>query len=105
MNNALHFVDIIAKAQSKKERSLTKSEIDKKHEERMLRKAEAESQREKYEQLQKEIKPDFTPQDGWSVAKSFAGSFNQNGQIPYDLLQQLVTVDGEGKEVYTDLHK
>jgi hypothetical protein len=37
--------------------------------------------------LQKEIKPDFTPPDGWSVARSFAGSFNQNGQIPYDLLQ------------------
>lgn len=104
MNNALHFVDVIARAQSKKERALTKEEINKKEADQKLKKEELERQKIDKEREQSNIKPDFTPPEGWSVASSFAHSFNQNGQIPYDLLQQLVTTDTEGNSVYTDLH-
>lgn len=99
MNNALHYIDTIAREQSKQTRSLTRSEIE-------------EKQRKKREQLKAQelrnepdnTKPEFTPPDNWSIAKAFAYSFNQNGQIPYDLLQQLVTQDDNGNSVYTDLH-
>lgn len=104
MNNALHFVDVIARAQSKKERALTKEEINKKEADKKLKKEELERQKNQKEIEQRNIKPDFYPQDGWSVANSFAYSFNQNGQIPYNLLQQLVTQDDDGNPVYTELH-
>lgn len=104
MQYALGYVNLIATEQSKKERSLTNSEIAKQEEAEKLRKAELERQRLEKEEAQRNVKPDFTPQDGWSVASSFAHSFNQNGQIPYDLLQQLVTQDDNGNSVYTDLH-
>lgn len=104
MQYALGYVNLIATEQSKKERSLTKSEIAKKEEDKKRKKEELEQQRAAKEEAQRNIKPDFTPQDGWSVAASFAHSFNQNGQIPYDLLQQLVTQDDKGNSVYTDLH-
>lgn len=104
MNTALHFVDVIAKEQSKKERTLTKSEIAKQEEAKKREKIELEKQKEKREAIQSTTKPIFEPQNGWSVANAFAYSFNQNGQIPYDVLQQLVTTDEEGNPVYTDLH-
>lgn len=104
MNNALHYVDIIAKEQSKKTRALTQSERTKQEEDKKLKQAELERQKAEQETIQKNTKPDFNPPEGWSVAASFAHSFNQNGQIPYDLLQQLVTTDAEGNSVYTDLH-
>ena len=104
MNNALHYVDVIAKEQSKKTRSLTKSEIATKQENERLRQLEIQRQRAEAEAAQRDVKPDFDPQSDWSVALSFAHSFNQNGQIPYDILQQLVTVDENGNPVYTDLH-
>lgn len=104
MNIALHFVDVIAKEQSKKERALTKSELATKEEEKKRKQSELERQRIEREDAQRNIKPAFTPPDGWNVATSFAHSFNQNGQIPYDLLQQLVTTDSDGNPVYTDLH-
>ena len=105
MNNALHYIDIIAREQSKKNRSLTEYEINKKKAEDELKKLELARQKEAYEKLQENTKPDFIHPDGWNVAKSFTGFFNQNGQIPYNLLQQLVTVDDQGNEVYTDLYK
>lgn len=105
MSNALHYVDTIATAQSKKERSLTKTEIAKQEEAKKLKKAELERQKAEQIQKQNNVKPDFNPTEGWSVAAAFAHSFNQNGQIPYNLLQQLVTTDKEGKEVYTDLYQ
>lgn len=104
MNNALHYVDVIAKEQSKKTRSLTQSEIAAKQENERLRQLEIQRQRAEAEAAQRNVKPDFDPQSDWSVALSFAHSFNQNGQIPYDVLQQLVTVDKNGNPVYTDLH-
>ena len=104
MNNALHYVDVIAKEQSKKTRSLTQSEIAAKQENERRRQLEIQRQRAEAEAAQRDVKPDFDPQNGWSVALSFAHSFNQNGQIPYDLLQQLVTMDENGNPVYTDLH-
>jgi hypothetical protein len=45
MNNALHFVDVIARAQSKKERALTKEEINKKEADQKLKKEELERQK------------------------------------------------------------
>lgn len=104
MNNALHYVDVIAKEQGKKTRSLTQSEIAAQQENERLRQQEIQRQRVEAEAAQRDVKPDFDPQSGWSVALSFAHSFNQNGQIPYDILQQLVTVDENGNPVYTDLH-
>ena len=104
MQYALGYVNLIATEQSKKERSLTKSEIAKKEEDKKRKKEELARQRAEKEDLQHNTKPDFTPQDGWSVAASFAHSFNQNGQIPYDLLQQLITQDDKGNSVYTNLH-
>lgn len=104
MNYAKGFVNLIATEQSKKERSLTKSEIAKKEEDKRRKKEELARQKAEKEELQRNTKPDFTPQDGWNVALSFAHSFNQNGQIPYDVLQQLVTTDDAGNAVYTDLH-
>lgn len=104
MNNALHYVDVIAKEQSKKTRSLTQSERTKQEEDKKLKQAELERQRSEQVTAQQNTKLDFTPPEGWSVAASFAHSFNQNGQIPYDILQQLVTTDEEGNSVYTDLH-
>lgn len=104
MNNALHYVDVIAKEQSKKTRSLTQSEIAAKQENERLRQLEIQRQRAEAEAAQRNVKPDFDPQSDWSVALSFAHSFNQNGQIPYDILQQLVTTDENGNPVYTDLH-
>lgn len=104
MNTALHFVDVIAREQSKKERTLTKSEITKQEEVKNREKLELERQKAEREAIQNTTKPVFEPQDGWSVANSFAYSFNQNGQIPYDVLQQLVTINEEGNPVYTDLH-
>lgn len=97
MNNVLHFIDIIAKEQSKKTRALTQSEIDQQKKNKNHKKSEEETNK-------RNIKPDFNPQENWSVANSFAYSFNQNGQIPYDILQQLVTTDEEGNLVYTDLY-
>lgn len=104
MNNALHYVDVIAKEQSKKTRSLTQSEIAAKQENERRRQLEIQRQRAEAEAVQRDVKPDFDPQSGWSVALSFAHSFNQNGQIPYDILQQLVTTDESGNPVYTDLY-
>ena len=103
MNNALHYVDIIAKELSKKPRALTKTEIAKQEKDKELKKIELE--RKKSEAPKEEEKPKFEPASGWSVAKAFAHSFNQNGQIPYDLLQQLVTTDESGNAVYENLHK
>lgn len=104
MNNALHYVDVIAKEQSKKTRSATQSEIAAKQENERLRQREIQRQRAEAEAAQRDVKPDFDPQSDWSVALSFAHSFNQNGQIPYDILQQLVTTDENGNPVYTDLY-
>lgn len=104
MNNALHFVNVIATEQSKKTRTLTQSEINTKEEEKRAKKAEVERQRAEQEAIQRNTKPTFTPPEGWNIATAFAHSFNQNGQIPYDLLKQLVTVDDSGNPVYTDLH-
>lgn len=103
MSNALHYVDIIAKELSKKPRALTKTEIAKQEKDKELKKIELE--RKKSEAPKEEEKPKFEPASGWSVAKAFAHSFNQNGQIPYDLLQQLVTTDESGNAVYENLHK
>lgn len=104
MNNALHFVNVIATEQSKQTRSLTKSELAAKKAEETHKKEELERQKVEQEETQRNTKPAFTPSDGWSVATSFARSFNQNGQIPYNLLQQLVTTDSDGNPVYTDLY-
>lgn len=104
MSNALHYVDIIAKEQSKKTRALTQTERTKQEEDKKLKQAELERRKAEQEAAQQNTKPDFTHPEGWSVAASFAHSFNQNGQIPYDLLQQLVTTDSEGNPVYTDLY-
>ena len=103
MNNALYYVDVIAKEQSKGTRSLTKSEITQQEEEKKRKQLELQQKREE-ERRQQQTKPDFEPQEGWNVAKAFAHSFNQNGEIPYEILQQLVTVDDEGNPVYTDLY-
>lgn len=103
MNNALYYVDIIAKEQSKGTRSLTQSEIDQKEEEKRLKQLKLQQKKEE-EKRQQQTKPDFEPQEGWNVAKAFAYSFNQNGIIPYDILQQLVTVDDNGNPVYTNLY-
>ncbi len=104
MRYALGYVNLIATEQSKKERSLTNSEIARQKEDKRLKKLELEQQKIKKEEAQRNIKPDFIPQEGWNIANAFAYSFNQNGQIPYNLLQQLVTQDDEGNSVYTDLH-
>ena len=103
MNNALYYIDVIAKEQSKGTRSLTKSEITQQEEEKKRKQLELQQKREE-ERRQQQIKPDFEPQEGWNVAKAFAYSFNQNGIIPYDILQQLVTVDDTGNPVYTNLY-
>lgn len=103
MSNALHYVDIIAKELSKKPRALTKTEIAKQEKDKELKKIELD--RKKSEASKEEEKPKFEPESGWSVAKAFAHSFNQNGQIPYDILQQLVTADASGNSVYDNLHK
>lgn len=104
MQYALGYVNLIANEQSKKERSLTKSEIAKQEEDKKRKKEELARQKAQQEYIEQTKKPDFEPQDGWSVARAFAHSFNQNGQIPYNLLQQLVTTDENGNSVYTDLH-
>lgn len=104
MSNALHYVDTIATAQSKKERTLTQSEITQQKEDAKRKQLELEQQRREQEQAQRNIKPDFNPSEGWSVASAFAHSFNQNGQIPYSILQQLVTTDSDGNHIYTDLY-
>lgn len=104
MNNALYYVDVIAKEQSKGTRSLTKSEITQQEEEKKRKQLELQQKREEEERRQQQTKPDFEPQEGWNVAKAFAHSFNQNGTIPYDILQQLVTVDDNGNPVYTNLY-
>lgn len=102
MSNALHYVDIIAKELSKKQRALTKTEIEKQEKDKELKKAELE--RKKSEESEQSEKPTFEPTGDWSVAKAFAHSFNNNGYIPYEVLQQLITVGEDGKEIYTDLH-
>lgn len=104
MQYALGYVNLIAAEQSKKERSLTKSEIAKQEEDKKLKKEELSRQKAEQEYIESTKKPDFEPQNEWSVAQAFAHSFNQNGQIPYNLLQQLVTTDEKGNSVYTDLH-
>lgn len=104
MQYALGYVNLIATEQSKKERALTKSEISKQEEDKKLKKQELERQKLEQETKKLSTKPDFEPQNDWSVAKAFAHSFNQNGQIPYDLLKQLITTDDSGNSVYTDLY-
>ena len=100
MNNALHYIDIIAQEQSKQTRSLTRSEVEKKDQDK--KRKQLESQEQKVKPVN--TKPEFTPPSNWSVAAAFAHSFNQNGKIPYDLLQQLVTQDETGNPVYTELY-
>ncbi len=109
MSNALHYVDIIAKELSKKTKYPVKQQTVKEEKPQDLEKPE-EKQEEKPEitkvkQKPSTVKQTFTPSGDWSVAKDFMHSFNNNGQIPYEVLQQLVTVGEDGKEIYSSLHE
>ena len=104
MSNALHYVDIIAKELSKKTTSPVKQQTVKQEKPQDVEKQEVKPDGTKVVQKQGNVKQAFTPDADWSVAKAFTHSFNNNGQIPYEVLQQLVTVGEDGKEVYTDLH-
>ena len=104
MSNALHYVDVIAKELSKKTTSPVKQQTVKQEKPQDPEKQEVKQDGTKAKQKQGTVKQAFTPSADWSVAKAFTHSFNNNGQIPYEVLQQLVTVGEDGKEVYTDLH-
>lgn len=104
MSNALHYVDIIAKELSKKTQAAVKQQTIKQEKRQGIEKQEVRSDGTKAKEKPSIVKQDFTPDADWSVAKAFTHSFNNNGQIPYEVLQQLITVGEDGKEVYTDLH-
>lgn len=105
MSNALHYVDIIAKELGKKTTSPVKQQTVNQEKPQNLETQEVKPDGTKVKQKQGTVKQAFTPSADWSVAKAFIHSFNNNGQIPYDVLQQLVTVGEDGKEVYTDLYE
>ena len=104
MSNALHYVDIIAKELSKKTTPPIKQQTVQQEKPQDVEKQEVKPDGTKTKQKQGTVKQAFTPSADWSVAKAFTHSFNNNGQIPYEVLQQLITVGEDGKEVYTDLH-
>lgn len=93
MNNALHYVDIIAKEQSKKTRSLTKSEIEAQKQEELGDKTP--------ETDEQPPKKDFDPENPFNFEYALKSQFGPSLEIPYNALKNSITKGEDGLEDYS----
>lgn len=97
MNNALHFIDIIAREQSKQTRSLTPSEID-----------QQKQEKQKLQKLQQEHvetpeirKQNFDPEHPFNFELALKSQFGPTLEIPYNALKKSITKGNDGSEDYS----
>lgn len=96
MNNALHFIDIIAREQSKQTRSLTPSEIDQqKQEKQKLQKPQQE-----HVENPEVRKQNFDPEHPFNFELALKSQFGPTLEIPYNALKKSITKGNDGSEDY-----
>lgn len=97
MSNALHYIDIIAKELSKKQRALTQSEIAQREK---TKRADVEKS-SKSDVVLQETKLNFDPENPFIFERSLKSQFGPTLTIPYTTLKKTITRGADGKEDYS----
>lgn len=100
MNNALHFIDTIAREQSKQTRSLTRSEI----EEKQRKKQEQVKAQQQLANTPENQKLNFDSEHPFNFEYAFKSQFGPTLEIPYSSLKKSIVKGSDGSEDYSTVN-
>ena len=100
MNNALHYIDTIAREQSKQTRSLTRSEI----EEKQRQKQEQIREKQQIADAQRSQKLNFDSEHPFNFEYAFKSQFGPTLEIPYNSLKKAIVKKEDGSEDYSTVN-